>query len=89
LVELLQVGVLKSDLDLSHLVADAKNAVYDRDLSDGGRKRPMGGRKKPSRSKGGRKIGVFPYPPYTFHIPPSRFSIHVIYPPFASAKVKR
>jgi hypothetical protein len=70
LVELLQVGVFKSDLDLPHLVADAKNAVYDRDLSDGGRKRPIGGRKKPSRSKGGRKIGVFPYPPYTFHIPP-------------------
>jgi hypothetical protein len=50
----------------------------------------MGGRKKPSRSKGGRKIGFFPYPPYTFYtFPPSRFSIHDIYPLFASAKVKR
>jgi len=74
LVELPQVGVLKSDLDLPHLVADAKNAVYDRDLSDGGRKRPMGGRKKPSRSKGGRKIGVFPYPPlYVSHPSPLLF----------------
>jgi hypothetical protein len=34
----------------------------------------MSGRKKPSRSKEGRKIGFFPYPPlYVLHLPPSPF----------------
>jgi len=42
----------------------------------------MGGRKKASRSKEGRKIGFFPYPPYTFYTFPLPVFLYTIFIPY-------
>lgn len=67
-IEPRQVGIRNIELDFRHFwCVDGANGRSDaKTLSTTGfgRKRTQVGRKKPSHTKGGRKIGVFLTPPY-------------------------